>query len=262
MPSAESFAGGLRNEGVRSAKGALLCFVDSDVLVPTLHLLRVRQLLGCHPSAIIGREYTLPNSPGWIERTWDALNSRPGDGPREWINAGNLCMLRATFDLAGGFDAALSSGEDTDLARRAREKGIPILQFDALVAAHLGNPKTLKQFFQKQSWHGEGASLSDFTLQASLVAASSYGAAAALAFALARMGVGAILTGLAATVLANLVPLSAVLFRLYRRPRKPHLAASVLLMHLFFISRCYSFFATCPRRVRFWQRIREPLLRS
>lgn len=226
-------AGALRNEGVAATSADWLCFVDSDVLVPDGYLARVRRRLQEYPDALVGCLYTLPDAPVWTERVWDMLTVSLDDGPLEWLNGGNIALHRRSFERVGGFNSSLTSAEDTDFCARLKRAGIPILQFRDLGAAHLGNPKNLRQFFNKQIWHGQHAPLVN---QNSLGALAHVGLVAGVFFTGARHWTELPLI-LPSALLLNAVPLTAYIRMSLRRGTRAPLLASLALLHTYLLAR-------------------------
>jgi hypothetical protein len=229
-------AGALRNVGVDHTNARWLCFIDSDVLIPPGYFQRLRAALVEHPGTLVGCNYGLPEQPHWTERTWDVMTVRRGDGDRPWLNAGNMALERELFVSVGQFDAALTSGEDTELCRRVLERGVRVLQLQSLDAAHLGNPKGLKAFLRKQMWHGQGAPLSD---RNSLAAMGTVGA---YLLAVLVLVMGTPLDSVAARIglallIANAVPLLAFAIQAAKLPSAPAMLPALALLHTYFVGR-------------------------
>ncbi len=153
---ANGTVGNARNEGVASAKGDVLVFLDADVRLTSAwqrEIGRVLEELRSSPKLITGSTVTIPQNPSLIERYWfyPATLQR-----RQYINSGHLIMTRGFFAELRGFDAKLRTGEDFDLCRRGRAAGGTVRDDRALEAIHLGFPKTLSSFARRELWHGQG----------------------------------------------------------------------------------------------------------
>lgn len=148
--------GQVRNVGAAGARTDLLAFIDSDCVIATDYFTTMQRVFADRSVAASGASYALPDHPGWIERTWDALHAAPARGPVAWINAGNFSIRRRVFEQLGGFDGTLSSGEDTQIGARLRKEGFVLYEEPSLRAVHLGNPKSIGHFFRKHVWHGMG----------------------------------------------------------------------------------------------------------
>ncbi len=236
IPSSARTAGALRNAGVDHTHAHWLCFIDSDVLIPPGYFQRLREVLAECPGALVGCNYGLPEQPHWTEKNWDLMTVQRGDGDRSWLNAGNMALARDLFASVGGFDASLSSGEDTELCRRLLEGGARVVQRQSLDAAHLGNPKGLRAFLGKQMWHGQGAPVSDRNSVAAMALVGSYLAA-----------IGVVITGIPVTnpagrialalLVANTVPLLAYTIQAAKLPRRPAILPALALLHTYFAGR-------------------------
>lgn len=146
----------VRNYGASHARGEVLCFVDADCVVQTDHLERVGRALRKSSAAAVGARYELPQKAGWVETAWHKLHRT---GERAFVNflsAGNFSIRTKVFRKVGGFAEGLVTGEDAELCKRLRQAGYRIYQDPAIKVIHLGNAKTLPQFFRKQLWYALG----------------------------------------------------------------------------------------------------------
>ena len=103
-----------RNAGARAASGALLGFLDADDLADRRRLaLQVAALADLEVDGVIGhaRNFVMPG----------AEDLRFAEGAVPGYNPGALLIRRAAFELLGGFDESLPSGEVLDFfCARAR----------------------------------------------------------------------------------------------------------------------------------------------
>ncbi|MDE3095527.1 MAG: glycosyltransferase family 2 protein [Chloroflexota bacterium] len=127
--------GAARNAGIRCAAGAIVVFIDDDVIPP-------RELLGKHlraqeeaPAAVIGTMLPPPDAgrqPVWAE--WesrmlrkqydDMLAGRWAPTPRQFYTA-NASVPRDALVRAGLFDPSFARAEDMELAFRLQDLGLP-----------------------------------------------------------------------------------------------------------------------------------------
>ena len=145
-----------RNVGVGVATGKLLAFLDADIVVSDSWVNEVERLA---KNEQLGREITgdvcdIGVTPSWLEKVWFQPMYRRGAG--KYVNSGNLLVRRSDFIEVGGFNAGLVTGEDVDFCVRATTKGIGVVARRALHVYHNGYPRTLKQFFRREAWHGRG----------------------------------------------------------------------------------------------------------
>ncbi|MBL0937497.1 MAG: glycosyltransferase [Gemmatimonadaceae bacterium] len=227
-------AGGLRNEGVAASQSHWVVFIDSDVLISHGYLMRLRSRLTTNKDAIIGCNYGLPQSTTWTERNWHALTYTSGTGERRWLNAGNMALSRKLFMELGGFNGSLSSGEDTDLCSRAIDRGARVLQFEDVTAAHLGNPKSIVSFFQKQLWHGQGAHIGN---RNSLAAIAHMGLVIIGLYFSFRSTKSPLLTIAIVLVLTQIIPTAAYFVAIKNKSILPNPFQSIANLHAYFFAR-------------------------
>lgn len=125
-----------RNAGWNAAHCRLVAFLDDDVVADPAWS---RALLAAHtrdPGAVIqGR--TDPD-PGELARAGPFRRTRAVTGPDPAYPACNIAYPRELLDRLGGFHEGFRrpSGEDTDLAWRARAAGAPAVYEDAARVRH------------------------------------------------------------------------------------------------------------------------------
>ena len=148
--------GAVRNFGARLGNADIVSFLDCDCLVPVDFFTILEEVFERTGAAAAGRRIVLPPNPTWVESTWDQMHQDGLDGERTWINSANLAIRRRVFEIVGGFDESLETGEDAELCQRIRSGGGRIVQDQRLAVAHLDNSKTLPAFYRKERWRGLG----------------------------------------------------------------------------------------------------------
>ena len=78
----------------------------------------------------------------WVQRTYGYLRGGPRDQhDADWLGSGNLAVLRTAFELVGGFDTSLETGEDVDCCQRLRAAGLNRNSDSRLKSVHLARPR-------------------------------------------------------------------------------------------------------------------------
>jgi GT2 family glycosyltransferase len=127
-----------------------------------------------------------------------------------------MIVTRRFFGELGGFDESIATGEDYDISRRAIARGGQLDRDRRLKAVHLGYPRTIRAFVQRESWHGVGdyRSLSAFLRSKVAVAAVAFAVLHVALVASLLLGAAGIATA-AAVAIVSLCLLSS--YRQYRR---------------------------------------------
>jgi|DewCreStandDraft_1066081.scaffolds.fasta_scaffold08331_2 glycosyltransferase involved in cell wall biosynthesis len=146
----------VRNFGASLARGEFLCFIDGDCLIEEDFLVRANQILTKVKVGALTCAYVPPKSAHWIEQVWHVLHFQNQAGAAKSFYGGNLIIRTDVFHALGGFNPNLVSGEDTELAARLIATGHRIFFDPELCVVHLRNPKSVRQFFRRQLWHGLG----------------------------------------------------------------------------------------------------------
>ncbi|HJV66230.1 MAG TPA: glycosyltransferase [Geomonas sp.] len=146
----------LRNCGARLASAPVVAFVDADIVVSESWLDSALAALGQPGVVCAGCSPDIPAQSTWMQRAWHYdIVSSPSSSKRQWLGSANLLVARDVFEKAGGFDTALTTCEDVDLGYRLGRYGT-IVADKSIKAVHLGETRTLAEFFRKESWRGIG----------------------------------------------------------------------------------------------------------
>jgi glycosyltransferase involved in cell wall biosynthesis len=206
--------GSLRNRGAASASGGILVFLDADVVITPEWISRIPALIETlreDPLRLTGAMCSTPDDASWIERYWFA----PMRAPTTHVGSGHMILARTFFDELGGFDESIATGEDYDISQRAIARGAQLDRDGRLKAVHLGYPRTIRAFVQRESWHGVGdfRSLAAFVRSKVAMAAAAFAVLHAL-LVLAVLAGAVWLVGAAVLGIASLCLLSS--YRQYR----------------------------------------------
>ncbi|MBN1594983.1 glycosyltransferase [candidate division FCPU426 bacterium] len=147
-----------RNRGVEAAKGGILVFIDSDIMVNPDTISR---LAACLQQEGIGGAggRVLPSGAGTVyERFfdhWYEMHWGREDGYHPGLPTANFAMRKTRFHEIGGFDETFlyPAGEDYDLCYRLTRKGYRIL-FNSSATVYHVHPCTLKGLIRKAWLYG------------------------------------------------------------------------------------------------------------
>lgn len=152
-----------RNRGAETARGSVLVFLDDDMIVS-------RDLLEAHlatqrkwPGALVVGAISLPpafeRSPfGRFRRALENGAVPQAAGPVSQPNfatAANMSMSRDAFLRLAGFEPALVSAEDQDLALRHTAAGGCIVFAPAAKALHDDSVTDLRSYCRRHEWGAE-----------------------------------------------------------------------------------------------------------
>jgi glycosyltransferase involved in cell wall biosynthesis len=147
-----------RNAGASMAVGELLIFIDDDIWVASDF---VRRHCQAHQTDV--RQYVVGavRLPNWALQTpfgrfrqklEDAGLPVHGAVPPNFCAAGNLSIRRIDFLALGGFDPAIASGEDQDLALRAAACGVRGVYAPEIAVVHNDNALDFRSYCRRMEW--------------------------------------------------------------------------------------------------------------
>ena len=147
--------GALRNRGAEKASGALFAFIDSDCILCKGWRKAVEKKVQDLTIHATGSIYDIPENANWIERAWWSFG-RSDDRDTDFIISGNFIIRRKTFVEISGFDESMVTDEDTDISHRLMTRKKRMVESPKIRVIHLGNAKSLGEFYNKEKWHSAG----------------------------------------------------------------------------------------------------------
>lgn len=147
-----------RNSGAQLAHGALLAFIDADVLVTpdwARGLKRIIEDADLQTSDYFGGyPYHVRDQASIMESAWfDAIDRER----QSYLSGGNIVISAGLMAKSGGFDEKLITGEDYEFCVRLQDKHRATLCLSRdFRVIHLGFPSRIGPFFRRESWHGMG----------------------------------------------------------------------------------------------------------
>ncbi|UTI62700.1 glycosyltransferase family 2 protein [Paraconexibacter antarcticus] len=138
-----------RNAAWRAAAAPTVLFTDDDCRPPATWVAAALDACAASPGAIVQGPTQV--DPDELVVKLHAPHARTqvvelvGGEPSIWAQTCNIAYPRAVLEALGGFDEALplAAGEDTDLAWRARDAGVPVAAAPAMLTYHCVEPASL-----------------------------------------------------------------------------------------------------------------------
>jgi len=229
---------GLRNRGAGAAKGDILAFIDSDCLVCRGWRGAVESVLNDDVIKVTGSACDVPSSGTWVEKAWWSLRTTERRAVN-YIASANFVIRHDTFSKVSGFNETLITDEDTEICSRIRELGHYIIEDPEVRATHMDNPKTLKDFVNKEKWHATSilSTMSGRNIDRAMVMTLLFMACLLLSLLLLPF----VLFGnvsLAYVLLPLLiVPLVTALYRVFQHRRFRYLPHLTVLYFVFYVVR-------------------------
>jgi glycosyltransferase involved in cell wall biosynthesis len=121
--------GAARNQGLKQASGAIIAFLDSDDLWRPDAMAEQIAQLARNPEAGVAWGLSELGAIGDGEVAMGAWR----EGAKRLLQLGSMAFRRELFHTVGGFSPELRSGEDIDLVMRLNERGVAMIQHDAVI---------------------------------------------------------------------------------------------------------------------------------
>jgi len=132
-------AADLRNQAVKLGRGSLLAFLDAHCFAhPGWLLALVKRIRETAAAGVGGRiVYQFTEGRDRLQNPNFVGSAAAEKSAYAWLRTGNCLYSRQAFEEAGGFDTALRSCEDVDLAWRILLRGVPLAFCSQAVVTHL-----------------------------------------------------------------------------------------------------------------------------
>lgn len=152
-----------RNAGITRAKGEVIFFTDTDVIVPPNWVSSMVRIFSDPAVNVVGGATKAYKPSTECERFEEYRMIRlygTTSGERDVLPTCNLAIRHVVFDVSGMFDDDFNTaaGEDYELCMRIRRYGFKIIYEPAIQVYHM-NVKTLKGLFLKAFRYGRAEQL-------------------------------------------------------------------------------------------------------
>ena len=195
--------GALRNRGATVASGEWLAFIDADIEMPEDWLSQLFALEADAQGDIFGLDLHTPAAAPWYATAWQRRMLRPSANASrtvDWLPSANLLMRKRWFDVVGGFNETLRTGEDKEYTLRLGKQGARLLSINTSIALHWGYEMNWREWMGKELWrqgshlqllrtHGMSLRLLRFPLLSLLVWVTDFLLIVALLAGLAQLAV-------------------------------------------------------------------------
>lgn len=228
----------MRNRGEALSRNMLLAFIDADCVLCEGWRRQVIDVFANGSVHAAGSLYDIPDNACWIEKAWFSQKVTE-KAQAKYINSGNLVVWRAVFNALNGFDETLVSDEDCDFGERLNKAGYFMLEDPNIRVVHLGNPKSVKEFYVKETWHATsalaGQTLNSLDRPTMMSIFFGISVLFSFVFIVAAVFVGANLLWLVLSVL--FVPLVTAIYRAHQFKRYRYIPELTLLWWIFYLVR-------------------------
>ena len=146
----------LRNIGAAHSRGLFLAFVDADCVIGDHWLESGLKHFNDPQVGAAGAPTAITENATWVGRYW--FLQRHGNQRIEkvtWLPTENIMIRKFIFGQVGGFNESLITCEDVDFGYKVGSHHV-IISDPAIESTHLGEAKTLRQFYKKEKWRGRG----------------------------------------------------------------------------------------------------------
>lgn len=149
--------GAVRNAGANEAKGEILAFTDGDCIIPSNWLTTASSYLQNTPNiGAVGGACLAPEDGTWLEKAW-VTEQQNQEETVKYLPGSDFIIPKNLFESLGAFNEVIVAGEDDDLSRKIRDKGLQLLSLKDCFVIHLGYPKKFFAVFKRQVWHARNS---------------------------------------------------------------------------------------------------------
>lgn len=228
----------LRNRGASHSNKSLLAFIDADCVLCEGWRRQVEDIISDESVHATGSLYDIPDDAVWIERAWFSQKITVKAHAR-YIVSGNLVVKKNVFNDLKGFDEALVSDEDCDFGERLNAAGYYMLEDPEIRVIHLGNPKSLKAFYQKEAWHATSvlAAKSSEIFNRPTIMSILFGITVLVSFVCIAMSVWMNVNMYWAVISILIVPLATAVYRGHQFSNYKYIPGLTLLWGIFYAAR-------------------------
>lgn len=148
----------LRNIGASKSTARYLLFLDADMKVPGNWLTALDLYADSgntsYTADVVGFVDNAPPQAPWFARIWGlrARAKRSKIMPVDSLPGRNIFINRRWFELVGGFNESLVTGEDKDFILRLKKAGATVVSDPRLDMFHFGYEKTFGEWIKKEYW--------------------------------------------------------------------------------------------------------------
>ena len=173
-----------------------------------------------------------------MEAAWYA-NRPTEEVPTHSLLGGNLVIRAELYEQIGGFDEKLATDEDSDISLRMLKAGAVIMNGPEVRVIHLGNPKTIRQFYRKTKWHATSILKSVFSQKLDKPMAMTAVFIVTWLAALFKLifATSSLIDMLAVTALLAFVPVVTVIYRLSENTAAKFFLSLIPLYTIYYIAR-------------------------
>ncbi|MBV1920243.1 MAG: glycosyltransferase [Pseudomonadales bacterium] len=149
---------GLRNLGARKAIGTYFLFLDADIVVANNWFEQLDRFTDIknddYTADVVGFVDDVPSHAPWYARIWGLRASARRNKLMEIdsLPGRNLFVSKKWFEVVGGFNENLTTGEDKDFVMRLRKSGALVLSDPRLAMIHMGYERTFREWSRKEYW--------------------------------------------------------------------------------------------------------------